>query len=71
MAKRYRVTLTEAERIELERIARDGKTFSKRYINARSLLLCDAGDGGPHWRVKDVADALGVSARTKWPCTAH
>jgi len=63
MVKRYRVTLSCEERIELEGISNDGKTFSKKYINARALLLCDAGEGGPHWPVKDVACALGVSAR--------
>jgi transposase len=28
------------------------------------LLLCDAGDNGPAWKVEDVAEALGITSRT-------
>jgi hypothetical protein len=64
MAVRYRVTLTPEERIELERMTKDGKTPAKRFLNARALLLCDAGEGGPCWKVCDVSEALGVTSRT-------
>lgn len=65
MAKRYRVTLTEEERVMLQKITRDGKTNSKRFLNARALLLCNTSEeGAPGWRVADVAEALGVTART-------
>lgn len=64
MANRYRVTLTEEERVMLQKITKDGKTNSKRFLNARALLLCDTSEGGPHWRVADVAVALGVTPRT-------
>lgn len=64
MAPRYRVTLTEEERMELERLTRNGKTPAKKFINARALLLCDTGEHGPAWRVADVADALGITSRT-------
>ena len=64
MAKRYKVTLTEDERKRLRQMTKDGKTTSKRFINARALLLCDASDGGPNWLVVDVAEALGVTSRT-------
>jgi transposase len=64
MAPRYRVTLTKEEREELEIIARDGKNRSKKFINARVLLLCDAGENGPSWNVADVATALGLTSRT-------
>ena len=63
MAKRYRVTLTEEERGRLSKMTRDGKTPSKKFLNARALLLCDASEEGPHWRVADVAEALSVSPR--------
>ena len=63
MAPRYRITLTEEERQELEQLTRPGKTESRRYIRARALLLCDAGTGGPAWHVCDVAEALGISSR--------
>jgi transposase len=64
MAPRYKVTLTESERSELEELTRNGKTGAKKFINARALLLCDAGPHGPAWKVADVAEALGVTSRT-------
>ncbi|MGV8048737.1 MAG: IS630 family transposase [Anaerolineaceae bacterium] len=64
MSPRYRVTLTEQERNELEALTRRGKTHARRFIHARALLLCDAGPHGPAWSVADVAEALGVSSRT-------
>ena len=64
MAPRYKVTLSEQERKELEALTRRGKTQARKFILARSLLLCDAGPDGPAWNVADVASALGVSNRT-------
>jgi hypothetical protein len=64
MAPRYRVTLTKAERKELEAMTHRGKIEARRFINARVLLLCDAGPEGPAWKIADVASALGVSSRS-------
>jgi transposase len=64
MVPRYRVTLTEEERNELEALTRNGKTSAKKFIHARALLLCDASPGGPTWKVADVAEALGITSRT-------
>lgn len=64
MSPRYRVTLTELERNELEAITKSGKTSAKKFVHARALLLCDASPGGPAWNVADVAAALGVTTRT-------
>lgn len=64
MAPRYRITLTEQERKNLEAITRSGKTGAKKFINARALLLCDASPDGPGWAVAAAAEALGVTART-------
>ena len=64
MSPRYRVTLTEQERSELEALTRQGKTHARKFIHARALLLCDAGPDGPAWNVADVAVALGVTSRT-------
>jgi transposase len=64
MSPRYRVTLTEQERSELETLTRRGKTHARRFVHARALLLCDAGPHGPAWSVADVAEALGVTSRT-------
>jgi hypothetical protein len=64
MSPRYRVTLTKEERKELEAMTRRGKTHARRFIHARALLLCDAGEDGPAWNVADVATALGVTSRS-------
>jgi transposase len=64
MSPRYRVTLTPEEREELETLTKCGKTPAKRFVQARALLLCDAGDNGSAWKVKEVAEALGITSRT-------
>jgi transposase len=64
MSPRYRITLTELERKNLEALTRNGKTGAKKFIHARALLLCDAGPDGPAWTVATVAEALGVTSRT-------
>jgi transposase len=64
MSPRYRVTLTEHERKELEALTKRGRTHARKFVHARALLLCDAGPAGPAWNVADVAAALGVTSRT-------
>lgn len=64
MTPRYKVTLTPEERDRLEALTRRGKTAAAKFIHARALLLCDAGEHGHPWKVADVAEALGVSPRT-------
>ena len=66
MATRYRITLTETERQSLTALTRSSKTNAPKFVHARALLLCDVGEHAenPPWKVADVADALGVSART-------
>jgi transposase len=64
MSPRYRVTLTPEEREELETLTKCGKTPAKRFVQARALLLCDAGDNGPAWKMAEVAEALGITSRT-------
>ena len=64
MTPRYRVTLSEDERSRLEGLTRCGKTAAHTFIHSRALLLCDAGPHGCGWKVADVAQALGVTART-------
>lgn len=64
MAKRYRVQLSESERTELEQLTRRNKTGAKKFIHARTLLLCDCGPSGPAWSNARVAEALGVTSRT-------
>jgi len=62
--KRYRVTLTGMERDDLAGITRNGKTGAKKFIRARTLLLCDAGSGRTPWSNHQIAEALGITARS-------
>lgn len=64
MTPRYRITLSVDERNRLEGLTRSGKTAAHTFIHARALLLCDAGPHGKPWKVADVAEALGITART-------
>jgi hypothetical protein len=64
MAPRYKITLTQEERLQLEALTRNGKTAASKFIHARALLLCDAGEHGDPWKVADAAQALGISTRT-------
>jgi len=64
MPPRYRVTLTQEERKELEALTRRGKNQARRVICARALLLCDCGSDGPAWNVSDISQALGITSRT-------
>ena len=64
MVARYKVTLTEKERGALETMTRSGKIPAKKFLHARILLLCDAGEHGDPWTVSKIAEAMGVSART-------
>ena len=64
MANRYKVTLTKTEREQLTEQTRRGKSTAAKFVYARALLLCDAGEFGDPWKVADVATALGVTPRT-------
>ncbi len=64
MAPRYRVTLTEEEREQLEAISTKGKRAARTVLYARALLLLDAGEHGPKWIVVKVAEALGTTPRS-------
>lgn len=64
MANRYKVTLTQEERDQLTKLTRNGKSPTAKFVYARALLLCDAGEFGDPWKVADVAAALGVTSRT-------
>lgn len=64
MAPRYRVTLTEAERVELHEISTKGKRAARTIIYSRALLLLDAGERGPKWPVAQVAEAVGTTTRS-------
>jgi len=63
-AKRYVVTLTSAEREQLEALVRSGRRSARTITRARVLLLADQGMEGPAWDDSRVAEALGCGHRT-------
>jgi transposase len=64
MEKRYRVTLTEDERQNLQSMVSAGKAAARKLVRARILLLADQAEGGPAKADPDVADALGCGRAT-------
>ena len=46
MEKRYRITLTEPEREELQKLVSTGKAAAKKLVRARIMLLADQACGG-------------------------
>ena len=64
MASRYKVTLTEAERAELEAISSKGSHQSQKIISALILLNCDKGEFNEKPQTgQAIADMLHVSLR--------
>ena len=59
LRKRRAVTLTKAERGELERFVAQGKRSARAITRARILLLSDEG-----WRERELTELLGVSRGT-------
>lgn len=64
MVPRYRVTLTQEERNDLEAISTKGKRAARTVLCSRALLLLDAGEFGPKWPVNKVAEAVGKTSRS-------
>lgn len=64
MEKRYRVTLTEAERQELRAMVKAGRAAARKLVRARVLLLADQAEGGPAKSDPEISDALGCGRTT-------
>lgn len=64
MEKRYRVTLTEQERWDLEKLVSAGKSAAKKLTRARVLLLADQAEGGPAKADAEIVEALGCGRAT-------
>src|SRR4051812_30505409 len=64
MPKKYRVTLTAAEREELERLLSRGKADVRCLKHAQMLLKADEAEGGPGWSDERVADAFDAGVAT-------
>ena len=61
---KYKVTLTQDERDELQSMVRKGKAAARKINHGRILLLADEGEFGPGKTDVSVVDALGTSVRT-------
>jgi transposase len=64
VAKKYRVTLTAEERVELEALISKGKADARKLAHARVLLQADEADGAPARTDQEIASALDTSTRT-------
>ncbi len=60
---KYKVSLTQEEREELEGIISKGKHSSQVYRNAYMLLDCDEGEYGDKITNKEICRVLKVSMR--------
>ena len=64
MEKRYRITLTEEERKELQSMVAVGKAAARKLVRGRVLLLADQAEGGPAKSDPEIIDALGCGRAT-------
>src|SRR5215217_6654883 len=64
MTKKYRVTLTLAEREELERLLARGKADVRKIKHAQILLKADEAEGGPGWPDERIAEAFDAGITT-------
>ena len=59
MEKRYRVTLTESERVDLRKLVSVGKAAAQKLVRARILLLADQAEGGSSKSDPEIVESLG------------
>ena len=64
MEKRYRVTLTDEERQDLQRLVSVGKGAARKLMRARVLLSADEADGRPGKADAEIAAALSCGRAT-------
>jgi hypothetical protein len=64
MAKKYKVTLTDAERQELHAMISKGKADARKLAHARVLLQADESEAGPRQTDEQIAEALDTTTRT-------
>ena len=62
--KKYRVTLTAAERHALERLLARGKADVRKLKHAQVLLKADQAEGGPAWTDERIVAVLDVGVAT-------
>ncbi len=64
MEKRYRVTLTEQERGDLQKLVSTGKAAAKKLVRARIVLLADQAEEGPGLSDPEIVKSLGCGRVT-------
>ena len=64
MKQRNIVTLSQAQREQLQGLIAAGTSPARTMTHARILLKADQGDLGPGWKDRDIAAALEVSLPT-------
>jgi hypothetical protein len=64
MEKRYRVTLSEEERQDLQKLVSVGKAAARRLVRARILLLADQAEGGLAKPDGEIGEALNCGRAT-------
>jgi transposase len=64
MTKKYRVTLSAAERDDLTALIGKGKAHARKLAHARVLLQVDESASGPSGTDEQIAGALNLSTRT-------
>lgn len=64
MKKRYRGTLTEYERLDVQKLVSTGKAAAKKLVRARIMLLADQEEGGPGLSDPEIVEALGCGRVT-------
>ena len=64
MPKLYKLNLTLAERIELERLVSGGMVAGWKIQRANALLKCDQSAEGPAWADERIAEAFGCTTRS-------
>ena len=62
--KKYKVTLTDREREDLNQLIRKGKAAARKLIHARILLKADEAEGQKGWSDTAISEALSVSVST-------
>lgn len=64
MAKKYRIHLSTAERVELEALVAKGKAAATKRLRAQILLAADVNDSRGELKDTEISRALGVSIPT-------
>lgn len=64
MNKKYIVSLTPAEKTELEQLIRAGKAAARKLTHARILLKANSCEGQMGWTDQAISEALDVSRAT-------